>query len=720
MYKAVFRVKSIRLSEVRGAVGHITRELKERGSHIDSSIENVVLIGSSSVDDIKHDLEEEAALHKVLNKKAGVKFCEGILTANKDYFNENYRGWQNNADLLKPWIDANLRFLRSEKVGIVKSAILHLDEEAPHVHFVSVPVSDVILGNRYGSKTVNRMSYNAMFSDSMQHIAECRKLGTTSTKTKLGRLQTLYAESVESLDLERGVTSSVKHITPARFRKMLGNKIDLTKPNFSLEEPSVFSYKKTHFENVAMVEKLNDHLTKRAEIATNSVNALRIKNQILSEKIQSQEKTIMQLTSTIEDQAAVLRENKDFISSSRLLSREAVIESFGYSKSTYEDYNFDKKFNAIDFVKHVEKCDFNRALILISEHFPNYAALSAAQSETVLKSFEKKINNKSSNYNNNYNNSDEELIKFKSEISLFDFARARGFSSRSQSVTGKSSVTMSDGQTKIVVSRKNGNDVFFDVKNSSIRGSIIDFCKHYFDQNLGEVRKTLRAFISKDVKQVNKLKTPTILTESKSDFTDKTLDFYALKSCEGSKYLAKRGVQIVEDEIRVDVKGNVCFPHYQSSGAISGWEVKGEGFKGFSSGGKKGFGLIETGAGESIVISESMLDALSYAQLHTTTVGACVSTGGGIGEDQLQMLVKEVLDRNRPVLIATDNDVFGDELAARLQSLIPRAKRARPSMKDWNDVLQSSLKIVMTDTLLSTEVSTHRKKVKSSETRIHP
>ncbi len=36
MYKAVFRVKSIRLSEVRGAVGHITRELKERGSHIDS------------------------------------------------------------------------------------------------------------------------------------------------------------------------------------------------------------------------------------------------------------------------------------------------------------------------------------------------------------------------------------------------------------------------------------------------------------------------------------------------------------------------------------------------------------------------------------------------------------------------------------------------------------------------------------------------------------
>jgi 5S rRNA maturation endonuclease (ribonuclease M5) len=718
-YKAVFRIKPITMSEVSGAVGHITRELIETDSHIDRSKENITLIGSDRVSEIKAQLKSEADIHKVLDKRAGVVFVEGFMSANRDYFDEHFAGWQLKPDVLKPWIDANLRFFESGKVGIVKSAVLHLDEEAPHIHFVGVPVTTVTRGNRYGSADVERLSYNAMFSDSKQHVAECRRLGTTSTDTKLGRLQTDYAKSVESLNLVRGVTSSAKHVTPKQFRKMLGSEIRLTNPDFSLKKPSLFSYNKTHEANKDRVDKLKKYLTGRANAAANSAKASRVKNTLLTEKIAAQEETIMQLTNTIQDQAKVLKENKEFISASRLLSKDAVIEAFGYTDAAYADYNFNKKFNAIDFVKHVEKCDFNQALVLISEQFPADAVTaSAAQSEVVKKSVKAKIDKP------RFENLDSELSIFKSEISLFDFARAQGFNSSSQSVHGKSSVTMSDGQKKIVVARKSGIDVFFDVKNSNISGSIIDFCKHYLGQNLGQVRKTLRSWTGGIVEQVNRPKTPTVLTESKAGFTDKTLDFYALKPCTGSKFLAKRGIQIAEDEIRIDDRGNACFPHYCSEGFISGWEVKGDGFKGFSTGGKKGFGLVTTGAGDGVVIAESMLDALSYAQLHKSAIGACMSTGGGASDDQLETLAKDVLTRNVPVFIATDNDEFGDQLAAKLQALIPSAERikAPENSKDWNEYLMKSVVMndIDTNPLLSTKLSTKADHGEKSETRIRP
>lgn len=80
--------------------------------------------------------------------KAGVSAAEMILTAGADWFNASYPGWKENADLLKEWVDANLRFL-DEKFGDMRvSAVLHLDEDAPHFHVLIIPKAFTSYGKR--------------------------------------------------------------------------------------------------------------------------------------------------------------------------------------------------------------------------------------------------------------------------------------------------------------------------------------------------------------------------------------------------------------------------------------------------------------------------------------------------------------------------------------------------------------------------------------------
>jgi hypothetical protein len=697
-YKAVFRIKPIKIHELHGAIGHHTRELSQTDLHIDRSKKNYALIGPGKYSEIKALLESEAGRHKILDKRAGVVFVEGLMTANRLYFDEHFAGWQTNPNVLKPWVDANLRFLNSGKVGTVKSAVLHLDEEAPHIHFVGVPVTTVTRGNRFGSTEVERLSYNAMFRDSRKHLTECRRLGTTSKDTKLGRLQTDYANEFKELNLVRGVTSRAKNISPKEFRTLIGSRVYKKEPQIELIKPSLlnpFSFEKTNEENAAKFNKLKKMLKDEVNLDANRSKAESIKNQILNEKIKSQERTIMELTQTIENQNEILRENKSFISASRMLSKEVVIKAFGYTEAAYNGFNFSKKFNAIDFVKYTEKCDFNRALALIAEHFPvDSIADVAAQSQTVKELI--KIETEKPNKNN-----ENELIQLKKNISLVDFARARGFVPISPLSDSRSSVTMKNGEMKIVISKKDGIDVFFDVKSES-SGTIIDFCKYTGIENLGEIRKILRSWDGNlIINKSNDLpKKPTVLIQKSKVVIDKTIDFYALSPCPDGGFLSDRGIWLRSDEMRIDHRGNTCFPHYNSEGIIVGWEMKNygsadHGFSSFSAGGAKGFGLIEINSNSNrdggIVIAESMVDALSYAQLYRDRVSVCMSTAGGASDEQLDVLAKEALSRSVPIFIATDNDNAGYKLAERIKLRIPDAIRAHApdGHKDWNEFLMA-------------------------------
>lgn len=689
-YKAVFRIEPVKVKSLNFAISHITRN-QEPDEHIDQSLidSNIVLIGSADAAQVKSDLESESLLHKVSDKRAGVVYASGILTANKDFFDAEYKDWKSNPDLLKPWIDANLKFLDSGKVGIVKSAIVHLDEESPHIHFISVPVAMVTRGNRFGKKDVERLSYNALFSDTMQHVAECRKQGTTSTDTKLGRLQTEYADAVSRVGLVRGVTSRKKHITPKRFRQLLGNEANVVISDVELSAPSLFNYKKIHDFNSGKIDRFTNHVRQKANFSMDIIKSVRIQNDLLKSHNDGLEKTVMELQEANNAKAEIIKENKEYINAMRVLSKDAVIEAFGYDEESCKDYNFNRKFNAIDFVKHVEKCDFNQALVLLSEHFPDDELSIVAANDQFVEAVKSRIEKTKSK---DYSNSDDELKRFKSDISLVDFAETNGFEIDNKRKSRSSfSVTMKGSAGKIVIARKDDHDVFFDVHDQNKSGSILDFCKHYLSLNLGHARKLLRKWSgSTDHVETKK----TVLSQKPVESADKTSEFYSLYPCVHSEFLDKRCITVRNDDVRQNRKGGVCFPHYDDQGVICGWEVRARQFKGFE--GSKGVGQVEAGFGAGVVISESMIDSLSYAQLHSSDVGLCMSTGGSASDDQIAS-IKSLLYLGKhtgPVYVATDADEAGNALAARIQAVLPDSIRVIPtSGKDWNDVLMQQQRV---------------------------
>jgi hypothetical protein len=100
--------------------------------------------------------------------------------------------------------------------------------------------------------------------------------------------------------------------------------------------------------------------------------------------------------------------------------------------------------------------------------------------------------------------------------------------------------------------------------------------------------------------------------------------------------------------------------------------------------------MCNTGEGEPsrIVVAESAIDAMSYAQL-SKKPGLYVSFAGGLSGAQFQQL-KDLLARypSAKVIAATDNDKQGDKYAGIIAAIRPDAERARPTIgNDWNETL---------------------------------
>ena len=244
-----------------------------------------------------------------------------------------------------------------------------------------------------------------------------------------------------------------------------------------------------------------------------------------------------------------------------------------------------------------------------------------------------------------------------------------------------------DKDTIIVKQSSSGDYIYFNAKNEKDCGTVIDFCKN---RNIDV--KTITMDINANVKTITNA--PNKTETAVGNFTDmfNKLETYDLP------YLTKtRAIEpalIRQFNVKKDNHGNACFAHrlYENNSAkkIVGWEVKNEGFTGFNSNGNRSIGIAKLGERiESIIICESFIDAMSYAQLKRTTNAVFVSTGGTLTEKQLTQI--EALTSaysNASVVIATDADSAGDAYAQRLLDAIRGAQRERALVgKDWNDEL---------------------------------
>jgi hypothetical protein len=154
--------------------------------------------------------------------------------------------------------------------------------------------------------------------------------------------------------------------------------------------------------------------------------------------------------------------------------------------------------------------------------------------------------------------------------------------------------------------------------------------------------------------------------------------------------------------VRVDDRRNAVFPHFDLSG-LCGFEKKNRAFTGFSTGGVKGLWESHDQPDDNrLVLTESAIDALSYAALFPADRTRYRSIGGQVNDQQPGLIRAAALDMptGSEIIAATDNDDAGRKLAAMIGQAVQSAGRSdltfhihQPQVEgsDWNDALCPSL-----------------------------
>jgi hypothetical protein len=304
---------------------------------------------------------------------------------------------------------------------------------------------------------------------------------------------------------------------------------------------------------------------------------------------------------------------------------------------------------------------------------------------------------------------DPELDRFK-RLSLCEYAATRGYSLvRGESTRGggwRGSTTASllmrhpatDDKIVIRVDR-DGHWTYFSVRDERDNGTIIDFVQRRDGIDLPAIRNELRAWSG----EPRTLRLPDHLRPNVTGPRDRTAvrDAFERGSLSSnSRYLNSRGIRPETLSCarfvgtwRIDRSDNLLFPHRDQDG-VCGFERKGARVAGFVAGGVKTIWISNAREDDAkLVITEAVIDAFSHYQLELDPRARYASTAGAFGARQSQHLASAIvrLPEGASVVVATDNDAAGDQLAAKIAVHAgdrPVVRHPPPIGKDWNECLQ--------------------------------
>jgi hypothetical protein len=306
---------------------------------------------------------------------------------------------------------------------------------------------------------------------------------------------------------------------------------------------------------------------------------------------------------------------------------------------------------------------------------------------------------------------DDELERFKCEVNLSELAASLGYrlARRAGAREDGRTVTMRNPDTddKIIICRApDGHWIYFSVRDDQDNGTSIDFLQHRGASSLGAIRTQLREWLRVDRRPVPAELYRRDLTVSVTDQPAVSMAYQRAR-VRTSRYLAIRGISVrtqldprFRGSFRLDARNNVLFPHVDAAdrGRIVGFEIKNKGFTSFATGGTKTLWRSAAAAGDDrLVLVEASIDALSYHQLFPSPTARYVGTGGSIGPQHLELIRLEIaaMPSHADIVIATDSDVAGAELADKIAEVAGRDARIRlhqsPVPKDWNDCLRHML-----------------------------
>lgn len=293
--------------------------------------------------------------------------------------------------------------------------------------------------------------------------------------------------------------------------------------------------------------------------------------------------------------------------------------------------------------------------------------------------------------------------KIKEQIELPELLTHYGYTLKKGENLGKGKWHVFEGDDTLVVFKGRGGDwMYFNSHDDRDKGSVIDWMKNRvnsgrivgIDQQPGRnvwqtVNDHFRAYLNLPEAQRPKLELPPI---SETAPGEKFQSIYT-KDCrplEDTTYLESRGIdkatlqnpqfagRILNQLHTVQKEGmpaktfvNTAFPAYHE-GRVVGLELKGEGFKGQAP--ESEFArslwlskLPEGRPAAHMLVAESAVDALSYAQMHPGEKALYASTAGVLTQNKI-FEMKRVLNEERicGIRAAFDNDTQGHHYDTRL------------------------------------------------------
>lgn len=254
------------------------------------------------------------------------------------------------------------------------------------------------------------------------------------------------------------------------------------------------------------------------------------------------------------------------------------------------------------------------------------------------------------------------------------------------------------GAGRIVIVTHEGRG-WFDPLNDA-RGDVLALAQHVWGGNLGHARRNLRPLAGIAPKLLPMRDSADVVAIDAEKLWMRSRQLRP--GSQGWTYLVEtRGLPVASIEralqvqaLREGIYGTVWAMHQGASARITGWEMRGPNYKGFSKGGHKAlFWLGHPAVADRVAVTESAIDALSLASLEGWPDGTLyASTGGGYGPETAEALLG-LLPRHARLVAATDQGTGGELLAARLHDLATASGagfgRLRPKAKDWNDQLQN-------------------------------
>lgn len=293
--------------------------------------------------------------------------------------------------------------------------------------------------------------------------------------------------------------------------------------------------------------------------------------------------------------------------------------------------------------------------------------------------------------------------KIKEQVELPRLLSHFGYNLRKGEHLGKGKWHVFEGDDTLVVFQGRGGDwMYFNAQDERDKGSVIDWMKNRVSsgciagiaqppgRNLWQsVNDHFRAYLNLPEEQRPRLDLPPIVETAPGE---KFHSIYTqhCRPLENTAYLEGRGItkstianpqfagRILNQYHTVQREGmppktyvNTAFPAYHE-GRVVGLELKGEGFKGQAPESQftRSLWLSKPpadGPATVLVVSESALDTLSYAQLHPGEKALYASTAGTLTQNKIFELRRLLEEERIPgIRAAFDNDTQGHHFDTRL------------------------------------------------------